>query len=109
MPKSPEPKPGPGFCPGKRVWLADTFDGARLARQFGEYNRDLTVADGTMDEYGQIPVRLGDGTVVRIAVRHLRLRPSVERAAPKLKPVVRKEAIAPEKGTETTIFDFLEA
>lgn len=102
-----------GWSDGHRVWFASTWDGVLLARKYAEYGVNMKIADHRPDAYGRILVSLGDGTPERIAKAHLRLTPppgesGAREKAKETKAPVRKEAIDPALGTETTIFDHLE-
>jgi len=99
-----------GWTAGHRVWFANTWDGAVLARRYAEYGVGMVVADEAPDPYGRILVTLGDGTPERIAKDHLRLTPppgtDSRRVKPKVaKPKVRKEAIDPAFGEELDLLD----
>lgn len=104
-----------GFVVGKRVWLkVNTWDGALLAKTLGEANHDLVLATTIPDAFGCLSVTLGDGTRHPIRKDLLRLTPPPalsgrQEKAKATKPKARKEAVSPEFGTETTIFDFLES
>lgn len=103
-----------GFVVGKRVWVkSNTWDGALLAKTLGEANHDLVLVTAEPDAFGCLLVTLGNEARVPIRKDLLRLTPppalsGKQEKAKAVKPKARKEAVAPEFGTETTIFDFLE-
>lgn len=103
-----------GWSKDHPCWFASTFDGARLARRHGENARGMTLVRHGSAQFGaHWLVRFADGTEEYVAQAHLRLTPPPghgnERVkAKEVKPKVRKEAIDPALGTETTIFDHLE-
>lgn len=106
--------PGDPFPSGTRVWFRENPDAYTFAAANGIVSGGTVVGDEVVVGYNErrTPVRAADGREVMVPTVHLRSSPprwltNKERRKAPPKPRVRKEAIDPVYGVETTIFDHL--
>lgn len=112
-PSEREPDKQPGFAVGKRVWFVRDFNAEVVRKRGGLAHVGKITGKEHMTAAGMaVEVTDAAGAVHVVATRHLRLSApkglnAAREKAKETTPPVRKEAIKPEFGTETTIFDHL--